>query len=421
MNTFKLVFLLVSMVLNQSVLAQAISDKNPGLEQLQIINTPQCAADMAKPTDSVFITATLRNTGIVLNNIAKTTKRNQLEFVGQGLKFYKSKLIYLTNSILNGLNSGNLKLITSKEEALVNLVNLNKSFEKANIFHHFLCSQVNEINNKYAHLFIRGLNKDTLGELAKQYINKTTQTDCRFENIKADLDLYPVYNFELRGLTSNKNWNKKGFEFWQSFKIYLSAAWRTADVSALQDASLNNLTLMVPMEEEVLILSNGCKSIERPECNSSFLSTAELRNLFTTEREKLEMTSSSVEMKDLITDNTDKTDNNIKRQQAEKSADKQWIADFHRSYAGFASKNIENLFKTNKLFSSAVTQKTIEGLSNDLENLEKNNGFLDQYLIYGMTVNDIINTHQTLSKQMTKLCDKFHQSKFAAQKNQLIL
>lgn len=430
-----LAFILFNGLTSTTLAQQKASQEN----WLNISNTPKCAADMGKPSDSIFISLTLRNTGIMLNNLAKQTGQDPASFIGLGLKFYKTKLNILSQQIITGLNNGSLALITKESEVVSQWAKLNEPSSDKQYFQNSSCSQVNEINSYYSHLFLRGINKETLTQLAEKFSEAKSPLNCDTENIKSDLDLYPVYNYSLN-IQDQVKWQKTGFDFWASYKIYLSWAWRNSKNSVITTNPMNKLSLLVPMEEQVLLLSNGCKSIERPECNSDFLSSAELRNLFTTDRAKLELTGSSLEMKDLIMDNNDQTDARIKESMAKNSGDQSWIKEFQKSYLGFSSKQIENLYTANKLFSSLLIQKNRTQLNSellnemskpenleeshylctehrlltqeqplnvykfDLENLKQNSSKLDTYLKYGMTVSDMLRAHQSLSISLNNAC-----------------
>jgi hypothetical protein len=445
--------ILAFMVFNGLVVSASAQQKTSQENWLNISNTPKCAADMGKPSDSIFISATLRNTGIMLNNLAKQTGQDPATFVGVGLKFYKTKLNILSHQIINGLNTGTLAFITKESEVPAQWAKINDSNTEKQYFQNSSCSQVNEINSYYSHLFLRGINKDTLTQLAEKFSDAKSPLNCDPENIKNDLDLYPVYNYSLNIQDQNK-WQKSGFDFWASYKIYLSWAWRNSKNAIITTNPMNKMTLLVPMEEQVLLLSNGCKSIERPECNSDFLSSAELRNLFTTDRAKLELTGSSLEMKDLIMDNNDQTDSRIKENMAKNSGDQTWIKEFQKSYLGFSSKQIENLYTANKLFSSLLTQKNRSQLNSelineiskpenleeshylctehrmltqeqplnvykfDLDNLKQNSSKLDKFLKYGMTVSDMLTAHESISQTLTVACQQLdkNQKAEAAQK-----
>ena len=429
------ILFIIGLSLSSSV--QAAYDPN----YLTVQNTPKCAAEMNLPADSLFISASLRNTGIILNNLAKQYDKNPAQFVGDGLRFYKIKLVTLTQIILQGLNSGQLAMVTTTEQAASQWNNLKMNSSAQNYFTQNKCYQVNAINSYYSHLFLRGINQDALNQLAQKFSEAQSPLNCDAAQIKNDLDLYPVFNFDFK-TTDAKKWNSVGFDFWSSFKIYLSWAWRSAQVPEINSNPMNRYTLLSPVEEQLLMLSNGCKSLERPQCNSDFLSSAELRNLFTTDRKKLELTSSSLEMKDLIFDNNDATDSSIKQNLAQKSGDQTWIKEFQKSYLGFASKQIDNLYYANKLFSSSLTQKNFTQLAQDLVteiqnpnnleeahylcmehrllmqeqplniyqfdmmNLQSNSSKLDKYLKYGMTVTEMYTSFQKISNQITQSCNR---------------
>ncbi len=420
----------------------SLQNKSTTSEQnwLNVSNSPKCAADMGKPSDSIFITATLRNTGIMLNNLAKQTGQDPANFVGNGLKFYKMKLNILAQTIIDGMNYGTLGFVTKESDVLNQWAKLNETSNTKSFFNTSTCSQVNEINSYYSNLFLRGINADTLTQLAEKFSEAKSPLNCDSSNIKNDLDLYPVFNYNLK-IADQKKWEHSGFDFWSSFKIYLSWSWRNSKNSLITSHPMNKMSMLAPMEEQVLLLSNGCKSIERPECNSDFLSSAELRNLFTTDRSKLELSGSSLEMKDLIMDNNDKTDSKIKETLAKNSGDQTWIKEFQKSYLGFSSKNIENLYTANKLFSSLMTQKNKIQINSDLvtemskpenleeanylcsehrmltqeqplnvykfdlDNLKANSSKLDQYLKYGMTVSDMLKAHSDISSSITAACN----------------
>ncbi len=449
MNKHVLKTVLCAFAINCLSLTSMADNLSAEQNWLRIGNSPQCAVDMKQPTDSIFVTAALKDYGSILVDLAKKSNLDPGLFAGEGLKFYKTKMTTLAQIIIDGLNNGTLNLITQKSQAQNEWLKLNESAGSNKYFEKTNCTQVNEINSYYSPLFLRGLNKEVLTEMAEKFIVAKTQTNCDVKNIKNDLDLYPVYNYDLK-ITDQKKWQTNGFEFWTSFKIYFSYAWRNSKNAMIINHPMNKWTLVSPMEEQILLLSNGCKSIERPECNSDFLSSAELRNLFTTDRSKLELTSSTLEMKDLIMDNNDKTDQRIQDNMKIKSGDQKWISDFQKSYLGFSTNQIDNLFKANKLFSSMTAQKNNLQISQDLtiemsrpenfeeahylctehrlltqeqplnvykfdlDNLKTNGSKMDGYLKFGMTVSDILTSYTESSRLLTSLCEKLDQN----QKNQ---
>lgn len=421
-----------------SSLSQMSDSKN---NWVSISNSAQCAADMKTPSDSIFLAFNLRNSGIILNNLAKQTQQNQESYVALGLKHMKVKLNILSNIILQKLNRNELSMISSKNQIDKNLIlNDNPVDSRGQYFESSQCYQVNQINNTYSNLFLRGISQKTLEEMAIQFTDIKTPLKCNTEQIKSDLDLYPIYNIDLK-IKDQKNWKTYGFDFWQSYKIYLSWAWKNHSIDSLKASSFEKLSLLIPIEEQLMILSNGCKSVERPECNSDYISSTELRTLFSTKRKQLELSSSSLEMKDFIFENNDSLDSSIKENIAKKSGDQTWIKDFQKARLGFASQFSDYLFKANKLFGMANQIKTAKLESDlkqavqlpenleeahylcsehrllmheqplsifkfDLEHLKTNGHLLNQYLSFGMKVNEIYEQYVQFSKHVTQACNQ---------------
>jgi len=416
---------------------------------LQISNAPQCAADMSEPTQSVFLAVSFRDTALILKELAPQIQQDPMTFIQNGNKAFKIKLNLLTEKIIRGLDSGLLPMITTKDQALIQ-----KSWEayksaatsSEQTIEDLRCYQVNDINSYYSHLFIRGVNQSTLTELAKQYKdNKSRINGCTNENIEANTDFYPVFNYDFK-IKDAKKWKQVGFDFWAAYKIYLSWAWRNEQGLDLQNQVYNKIFKSVPIEEQVVILSNGCKGLTRPECNSDFLSSTELRTLFTLDRKKLDLTSSTLEMRDNIMDNNDSVDEKAQQQLAVQSAENKWVRSFQKSYLGFTQAHKDKLYEANKLMSSLTAQVGVRRFNQDLmlslkdksqsENLyylcsearllgqekplsifkfdldfmRQQGSKLNAMLKFGLTVEEMIALYENISPQLTEVCTQFDQS-----------
>lgn len=421
---------------------------------LQISNAPQCAADMSQPTQSVFLAVSFRDTALVLKELAPQIQKDPVTFIKNGNRVFKIKLNLLTEKIIRGLDSGLLPFVQKKDDASVQQAwarfNETPSYALRNL-EEIKCYQVNDINSYYSHLFIRGVNQSTLTELAKQYKDgKSRINGCTIENIEANTDFYPVFNYDLK-LKDSKKWQQAGFDFWTSFKIYLSWAWRNdlrQDLLSVdpQAQVYQKIFKSIPIEEQVVLLSNGCKSLTRPECNSDFLSSTELRTLFTLDRKKLDLTSSTLEMRDNIMDNNDGVDQKAQQQLALKSAENEWVRSFQKSYLGFTQAHKDKLYEANKLMSSLTAQVGIRKFNEDLlvslqdktqyENLyymcsearllgqekplsifkfdldfiKQQGSKLNQMLKFGLTVEEMVALYENISPQLTQICGQFDQS-----------
>lgn len=414
---------------------------------LQFSNAPQCAADMAKPSSSIFMAITFRDIANMLKQLAPQLDKEPISFIKEGNRIYKLKVNLLAQKIIAGLDSGELPFVLKNNSAEIKN-NWNRltgstplqSIETIN------CYQVNDINTYYSHLFIRGINQSTLEELAKQFIKGSSRVNgCNQENIEANADFYPVFNYDLK-IKNQKQWELKGFDFWASFKIYLSWAFRYAKLDEIKEGPYRAVFLAAPIEEQMIVLSNGCKSITKPECNSDFLSSTELRSIFTTERKKLDLTSSTLEMKDNLIDNNDSVDQKAQEQIALKSEENEWVRSFQKAYLGFTQAHLDKLNQTNMFLSSVLAQKNSAQINHDLNlafnDKNKNESFyymcvearligqerplsvfkfdldfmkqqgatLNQFLKYGLTVEEMINLYDSLSPTLVSLCDQFDKS-----------
>lgn len=411
---------------------------------LQFSNAPQCAADMSKPTNSVFLALTFRDIAQMLKQLAPQIGQEPTSFIKEGNRLYKLRVNTLAEQIIRGLDSGELAPINKNapEEIKKNWAHLTGTASLQTI-DSLACYQVNDINTYYSHLFIRGINQSTLEELAKQFIAGSTRVKgCGADAISADADFYPVFNYDLK-IKNQKMWDQKGYDFWTSFKIYLSWAWRNVKLNDPKEGPYRAVFLAAPIEEQMVILSNGCKSIAKPECNSDFLSSTELRSLFTTDRKKLDLTSSTLEMKDNVIDNNDGVDQKAQEQMAVKASENEWIRSFQKSYLGFTQANLDKLNQTNTLFSSIVAKKGMDQLESDLkasfadkantENLyymcvearligqerplsvfkfdldfmKKQGASLNQFLKYGLTIEEMTSVYERLSPSLASLCNEF--------------
>lgn len=441
-NSFRFTGLLV-IIFNYLCVSKAWSATD---EWMQIHNAPSCAAEMSKPTSSLLLAATIRDLAIMMKELAPQLNKEPVPFIQEGNRLFKIKLNRLSEKIIMGLDSGQLPYVTENKPAL-----MKESWSKLSnqtllkTIDSIQCYQVNDINSYYSHLFIRGVNQSTLEELAKQFLNNSSRIKgCRADNIAANTDLYPVFNYDLN-LKNTAEFEKNGFAFWASFKIYLSWAWRNIELEDVKEGPYKAIFKAAPIEEQVLLLSNGCKSLTKPECQSDFLSSTEMRSLFTTDRKKLDLTSSTLEMRDNLIDNNDSVDQKVNEQMAAKSKDNEWIRSFQKSYLGFTQAYIEKLNQTNKVFSSIVAQKKTTEIKKDLklalldkskaeslyymcaesrligqekplsvfkfdlDFMHQNASKLNQFLKYGLTTEEMISIYDELAVDLQSLCDQFDQ------------
>jgi len=421
-------------------------------DMLEISNTPQCAADMKSPTKSIFLAVSFRDMALVLKELAPQIGKEPVEFIKEGNRVFKVKLNLVAQAILQGLASGQLPYITQKNDSFIKQawsqldqqVGL-KSLESMQ------CYEVNDINSYYSELFIRGVNTSTLEQLARQYKMKSGRLlGCSEDNITANTDFYPVYNYDLK-VKDAANWEQHGFDFWISFKIYLSWAWRNWEAKnqngqVLNEGIYHKVLRTMPIEEQVVLLSNGCRSVTRPECNSDFLSSTELRSLFSLDRKKLALTSSTLEMRDNIVDNNDALEDKVRQRMADTAKDNEWIRSFQKALLAFTQDHKDRLYQANVLMSSLAAQKglpqflqDLQGTLNkpelheelyymcsevrligqekpfsvfkfDLEFMRQQSQKLDGLLHFGLSVQEMVSLYGQALPVMLNVCDQYDAS-----------
>lgn len=117
-------------------------------------------------------------------------------------------------------------------------------------------------------------NASDLEELAVAYLDKGSYIDNCEKIFVGDTKKNPdiVLKFDLK---DTANWNQTGFEFWRSFKIYLSLFWAqkwTHPVLQNQE-----IVRSFAVDEIVTLMADGCFSISRPECDTDFLNISQLK------------------------------------------------------------------------------------------------------------------------------------------------
>ncbi|GEM_PF-3323047 len=118
-------------------------------------------------------------------------------------------------------------------------------------------------------------NRTDLEELAVAYLDKGNYIDNCEKIFAGETKKNPdvVLKFDLN---DTKNWEAAGFEFWRSFKIYLSLFWGQKWAHpVLQN---QEIVRSFAVDEIVTLMADGCYSITRPECDTDFLNVAQLKS-----------------------------------------------------------------------------------------------------------------------------------------------
>jgi hypothetical protein len=275
--------------------AQAKESRTLDINTLNFSNRADCALDSQKPTRSVFFIADTLDVGKSLLRAGDMLSKSD-NFTAEGVKRYRFTLQSLSKLVAEKLLKGELPLLNSKLPDFSDTVERCREgcFEMDQLVaqawsgtlqgerlnfpaSHLSCHEVKDFAALYPHLLDSKPNKDSLKALGESMTQASEHlVECNIDN-PGDLSV-SFYQFDLRHIDP-KLWNKVGFDFWSSFNIYFSWAFRHSPEARQMGLNYHGLFRQVNLEELSFFFSNGCHSISKAECSKDFLNTNSLREL----------------------------------------------------------------------------------------------------------------------------------------------
>lgn len=275
------------------------SSKLLDINNLKFTNRAECARESQRPSKSFFLLIDSLNVGKVLYRLSDRIGKDEA-FTVQGVHRFRYTVFTLSKIIASRLLEGKLPLLTTEIVGLTEAQqtcsegdcrDLNKlianSWNKSHVSKTGLISQleaypschaVRKFSPLEAHL---NGTKPTIDMFEKigQAVHKKDELLISCDELFQDEDLKTaLYQIDLRKIEETE-WLKKGFVFWNSFKLYLSWAFRNSLETRSLSANYANIFRQIDFEESVLIFPNGCRSIVAPECEKDFLNLSSLRML----------------------------------------------------------------------------------------------------------------------------------------------
>lgn len=290
------------------------------LNDIEISNRAQCALDSAKATQSTFLILDGYNAGRLSYGLAKSMGKDANQLSAQGMKEFRLSVSGIQNLVIQKLISGELPLLPvdlnngalkysqiashcnsevycpelsqylkslwtasynkdaakrSQTFAAIDSFKANNFLNKGEV--QSQCYILKKFSPLQSHLYGTDIGRAGLSNLAQALANKDLYlASC--DDRSDDVDSRSVA-FQLEVLTQSKRWNEVGYDFWNSVKIYLSWAWRNASELKTLAPKFNVPFRNIDLEESVLLVSNGCKSLAPPKCDSENLSLNSLREL----------------------------------------------------------------------------------------------------------------------------------------------
>jgi hypothetical protein len=237
-------------------------------QQLIFSNRSYCANQGNKPTQSVLLLVDNVNVARAAFRLAKIKNLDALPLTNKVVENFRFALTGLINEIATRLLNGSLPYLEDSRPTHQQLeANWNQS-KLSSSSQRMRCQRIKKITSllsphyvsKPDHLMLETMAKD-LEDLDQIY------GSCEEKELGHSPEV-ALYQFDV---LADHSFYFIGYKFWHSLKNYLSWAYRfSAEFNALAHP-FGFLLSSANLEEMVLLLSNGCGSISRPECSQNEL------------------------------------------------------------------------------------------------------------------------------------------------------
>lgn len=264
------------------------SDFNFLSGKMEYFNRSSCAKKSLEPTTSVFAIVDNVNIAKSLYRLARTRGGDTTLITNQGIEKFRYTLTGLINLIGDKLISGKLPLV-SQDANFSNALNecregncasLDRALDTAwkasgSSTRAMSCKVVKKFSTFHSQLRMSKPDRVLMSELAKEMKDPNSFISSCDDLSDLSQPEVALYQFDVN--TTDKAFQKIGFNFWASMKIYLSWAMRNSPEAAAMAAPFDFLFQSVNLEEMLVFFSNGCRSIRPPSCSEGDLTLQNLR------------------------------------------------------------------------------------------------------------------------------------------------
>ncbi|HPI39626.1 MAG TPA: hypothetical protein PLJ21_02410 [Pseudobdellovibrionaceae bacterium] len=244
-------------------------------KDLSFSNRAQCAQEALKPAHSIFLIIDGYNAGklahslgqdLLQQNLLKNKQELELQ-VNEALKQFRFRVTRLSLRILEKQLKKYLGDSDRIEQEPFYYCSAIKNFSALQSATHFGLADASHL--------------ESLAQAALSWQNNLTHcfdedVDSRYSALQIDIP--------TRGLLS---WNKVGFDFWKSFRHELSIEWRKQldlnlstkeSISPYEKSSpYDKLFRSISLEESLMIIPNGCQSLQLPKCDEETMALSGIR------------------------------------------------------------------------------------------------------------------------------------------------
>lgn len=298
------------------------------MNALRFTNRARCAADSEKPTRSFYVLVDSLNVAKGAYRLALATGQDRNLVSRQAVERFRYSVLKLTNYIAQKMLKGELPVLSSDnregargqelyrkitescrldgycpelDDYLSKVWNYPRGKDKAELnwtqvdsfeYTDFIRSSEFSLSKKAPALSCYYLKKHSplQGHLDAVVPDKTSLTmmakavmdqnellaSCDDMEAQKSIE-FAAYQIDLTNL-GGASWEKRGFDFYHSLKLYFSWAWRFAPEIQSFTYPFQNYFKSVHLEDAVMFFSNGCESITKPSCDTTFLNDQTLRN-----------------------------------------------------------------------------------------------------------------------------------------------
>ncbi|MFT6067857.1 MAG: hypothetical protein ACJAT2_001200 [Bacteriovoracaceae bacterium] len=375
-----------------------------GLNNMRFTNRARCALDSKKPTQSAFVMVTNIDAARSLYRLAKATNQDSSTVVKKGIRRFRYSVVQLLELIHRRLMNRELPLLSSNStenhvprkykklmescrsdeycdeldqyiqkiwkissnDSLNNIEKVlkyydvdnyhskesfldPKDFEDKKVNTKLSCHYLKKFSPLQAHLYGTKPNKKAMTQIAEAAY-KSDEMLARCDDFDSQENLKVAgYQIEFTGL-KDKKWNEQGFDYWNSLKLYFSWAWRNAPEMEQIAFPFGEVFPAIAIEEAVMLVPNGCKSITVPECDGDYLALNAMREFAKKDMRKKKITLDVLSelpegpQQDLLDDTFTDVNNDILDlvKQPDASA---WINNFQTNLSGTRSLMKNKLIK----------------------------------------------------------------------------
>jgi hypothetical protein len=139
------------------------------------------------------------------------------------------------------------------------------------------CHIVRKFSSFHSPLKTQTLENGTITNIAIDSYKPEDSLDSCFSTADGKDPRFTTVQLDMANLAKDSDWDSIGFRFWHSFKLFYSWGWRYAPEYTQEFGQLKQSFSSIAFEDSVMLLPNGCRSIEVPKCDSTGLSSDILR------------------------------------------------------------------------------------------------------------------------------------------------